>query len=200
MIDQSDIMNAYMQTHLKAYSIKSPPGHITWDWNGTLFNDAGLCLDIFNNMLERRNLPVLSMDNYLRIFDFPVKSFYVNAGVDLEAESFDDVGTEFIEEYERRRLEPDLHDGVEAILESVNRKGVTQSVLSAYKNDTLEQLLNHFGIRNYFDEVVGNDDYYAAGKLEKGRAWAESTGRDPQEILIIGDTKHDYEVANTIGS
>ncbi|MBK8664200.1 MAG: hypothetical protein IPN18_21325 [Ignavibacteriales bacterium] len=27
--------------------------HIIWDWNGTLFNDVHICLDIINNILEK---------------------------------------------------------------------------------------------------------------------------------------------------
>ena len=30
--------------------------HMVWDWNGTLMNDVGLCLDITNQMLQRRGL------------------------------------------------------------------------------------------------------------------------------------------------
>jgi phosphoglycolate phosphatase len=30
--------------------------HIIWDWNGTLIDDAWLCVDIMNKILEKRNL------------------------------------------------------------------------------------------------------------------------------------------------
>lgn len=182
------------------FAFAAPVRHIAWDWNGTLFDDAALCLDVFNNMLQRRGLPALTITRYLRTFGFPVENFYRTAGVNLDREAFAEVGTEFILEYERRRLESGLHPYATEILEAIHRAGIRQSVLSAYKHATLETLLAHFGVRHYFDEVIGNDDHYAAGKLDKGRAWAASTGYAPEEILMIGDTEHDFEVAHAMGA
>ncbi len=189
-----------MQDTDSKFAFAAPIRHIAWDWNGTLFDDAALCLDVFNNMLQRRGLPALTMARYLHTFGFPVENFYRAAGVDLARESFAEVGTEFILEYERRRLESGLHPHATELLDAIYRAGIRQSVLSAYKHETLETLLAHFGVRHYFDDVIGNDDHYAAGKLDKGRAWAASTGYAPKEILMIGDTEHDYEVARAMGA
>ena len=54
--------------------------HIIWDWNGTLFDDAGVCLDIMNGMLARRNLPHLTPERYEEFFDFPVIDYYRRVG------------------------------------------------------------------------------------------------------------------------
>lgn len=45
--------------------------HIIWDWNGTLFNDTGWCIDVINSMLHKRNLKTLdSTDAYHKAFCF----------------------------------------------------------------------------------------------------------------------------------
>ena len=44
-----------------------------WDWNGTLLDDAWLCREIMNGQLRKRGLPVLSVERYEAIFDFPVE-------------------------------------------------------------------------------------------------------------------------------
>ena len=51
--------------------------HIIWDYNGTLLNDVKLCVTIINEMLKARNLPVMSIERYRKLFDFPVKDYYV---------------------------------------------------------------------------------------------------------------------------
>lgn len=33
---------------------------VIWDFNGTLFDDAWLCIDVMNEMLNRRGLKTLS--------------------------------------------------------------------------------------------------------------------------------------------
>lgn len=44
---------------------------IIWDWNGTLLNDADLAVQTMNQLLERRGLQVLSVDDYKSVFTFP---------------------------------------------------------------------------------------------------------------------------------
>jgi len=38
--------------------------HIIWDWNGTLFDDAWLCVEITNGLLKKYGLPTMSTDHY----------------------------------------------------------------------------------------------------------------------------------------
>lgn len=178
---------------------RAPVRRIVWDWNGTLFDDAWLCRDVMNEMLVARGLPSLSWERYQREFDFPVIEYYRRLGYDFEKEPFDVVGTEFIRAYEQRRLKCALHEGALQALQLFQEKGLTQTVLSAYEHSTLESLLNHFGIRAYFEQVSGNADHYAQGKVENGLAWMQASGAMPSEVLLIGDTRHDAEVAAAMG-
>jgi len=58
-------------------------GGIIWDWNGTLLNDIQLCVQTINEMLDKRNLPLLSVNDYKDVFSFPVKNYYQKIGFDL---------------------------------------------------------------------------------------------------------------------
>ena len=181
---------------MKAVSFK----HIIWDWNGTLFNDAWLCMDVMNGLLRRRGLPLLTAERYQELFEFPVENYYRRLGFDFGRESFEQLGTEFMADYESRRLECGLREHARDVLAAVKRKGLTQSVLSAYKHDTLEQLLDHFGVRPFFVRVIGSDDHYASGKVDQGRRWIRELTCRPEEVLLIGDTLHDFEVAQAMGT
>ena len=86
--------------------------HIIWDWNGTLLNDVDLCVDIINRILIRRQLNSLSLEEYKKIFTFPIRSYYEKAGLDLSAHSFEDLGIEWMNQYENRRIECSLFEGV----------------------------------------------------------------------------------------
>ena len=77
--------------------------HIIWDWNGTIFNDAGLSLELTNGLLSKRKLPVLTLEEYRNVFTFPVKDYYSLAGFDFTKESFEKVGREWMDEYEKRK-------------------------------------------------------------------------------------------------
>ena len=173
--------------------------HLIWDWNGTLLDDAWLCREIMNQQLHRRGLPVLSAERYEEIFDFPVEKYYRAVGFDWSRESFQEAGTEFIVEYERRKQECTLQPGGKALLADLAAGGWSQAVLSAYSHHTLEQFLGHFGVRQHFRSVAGSRDHYAAGKVGHGLKMLEELHVSPRETLLIGDTTHDAEVARAMG-
>jgi phosphoglycolate phosphatase len=173
--------------------------HIVWDWNGTLFDDVELCVDVMNGLLSRREMKLLTVDSYRDCFDFPVSDYYRRIGFDFEAESFEVVGTEFIREYEKRREEAGLHSDARETLARIQQNGTEQSVLSAYSQPMLEELVRFFSLDEYFVRLVGLSDHYAHGKLDNGIQWICELAHDPGEVLLVGDTTHDYEVAQAMG-
>lgn len=173
--------------------------HIIWDWNGTLFNDTELCHSIINGLLIRNEIEGISLQKYKEIFDFPVKKYYQKAGLDFNKASFEVLGKEFMDEYEERKFESSMFKEAEDILETARALGYTQSLLSAYHHDLLVKITVHFGIKDYFIGLNGLDNIYAAGKVEIGKKWVKKLGYKNGEVVLIGDTIHDFEVAGEIG-
>ena len=173
--------------------------HLIWDWNGTLLDDAWLCRDIMNGQLRLRGLPVLSQEKYEEIFDFPVEKYYRAVGFDWSRESFQEAGTEFIVEYEKRKKECALQAEAEGLLERIAKGGWSQAVLSAYSHHSLDEFLGHFGVRRHFRSIAGSRDHYASGKVEHGLRMLQELHVSPRETLLIGDTTHDAEVARAMG-
>lgn len=173
--------------------------HIIWDWNGTLWNDSWLCFELTNTMLADRNMPAMSQELYQSIMRFPIKDYYSDLGFDYVEESYEKLAKEFISIYESRRFECKLQAGVEEVLTTIRQRGLTQSVLSAYKHDTLVQAINYFDLTEYFDDIIGLDDIYAESKVQNGIKYIKSLGVDNSDVLFVGDTTHDFEVAEAMG-
>ncbi len=173
--------------------------HIIWDWNGTILNDVNLCVDVGNNLFRRKKIPQLTVEKYKSIFTIPVKNYYVAAGFDFKKESFEKIGQEWMNEYEERKYECNLHPGVFDIIKKLNNIGIKQSILSAYKLNNLMEMIKHYNLKNYLTHVVGLDNIYAASKLELGLDLIKKLGIAPNKILMIGDTVHDFEVAGAMG-
>lgn len=176
-----------------------PYQHIIWDWNGTLLDDAWLCIEIMNGMLTRRGLPGLTPSRYETIFDFPVEGYYRALGYDFEADPFETLSDEFMGQYNARMFECPLHDGAREALAAAGRLGFTQSVLSAMHEKQLLRLLDHLGVRDLFTDIVGLPDHHARGKVETGKRWIAGQAIPPGAMLFVGDTTHDYEVAAALG-
>ncbi|MFP4259467.1 MAG: HAD family hydrolase [Opitutales bacterium] len=175
--------------------------HIIWDWNGTLLNDTWLCVEVLNGLLSRRGRLPISAEDYRANFGFPVIHFYAYLGFETDVEAFEQVSREFIGSYEARWLqECALHPEAADVLGGMAAGGLTHSVLSAAKQEALEVGIGHFGIRDYFHGLCGTDNIYARGKIEQGRRWIEGLDWDPREVVLVGDTLHDYEVAEAMGT
>ena len=173
--------------------------HVIWDWNGTLFDDAWLCLETINWLLDKHGLEQLTKERYQEVFDFPVKNYYLSAGFDLERYTFEELGTEFMAEYQRRLGECSIRDDARFVLAEVLARGLSQSILSAYKETWLHRVVGSFGIEHHFTKLIGASDYYAHGKVENGVQWMGELGLAGSSVVMIGDTIHDHEVACAMG-
>jgi phosphoglycolate phosphatase len=169
--------------------------HIIWDWNGTLLDDAWLCVDVMNGMLKEYNLPLATLEYYRSIFEFPVRDYYEKLGFDFSKEPFEKVGMEFMVHYNERQKEASLHKEVLDILEFLHRKGYRQSILSAREQNELRQETVEMGVAPYFSKVYGLNDHYAHGKTDVGKRLLKALGQPKNEFLFIGDTLHDADVA-----
>ena len=173
--------------------------HVIWDWNGTLLDDAWLSLEIINQLLILRRLPRATPERYRQVFGFPLADYCRKLGFDFQMETYETLNDAFMEIYERRRHECRLQEGVRETLSAIRSQEVEQSLLSAYKQETLVELVEHFELRGFFSAVVGVDNHYGAGKVECGKRRRRELPHGGEEILLVGDTLHDLEVARAMG-
>ena len=172
--------------------------HIIWDWNGTLLDDTWLFVDIMNSILENRNMNSITVEKYRNIFEFPIENYYKKLGFDLEKKSFQESGLEFIKVYKKRCYEAELHPLANSVLSKLLALNINHSILSAQHQTLLDDLTMYYNIREYFIEIMGLNNYYAHSKVNKGIEWMKKTNLDSKEILLIGDTNHDFEVAQAL--
>ena len=174
--------------------------HIIWDFNGTLLNDTGICVKILNDMLSRRKRTPVTQDRYRDEFDFPVESYYRKIGFDFSVEPYAQIADEFLRQYNDALAQCSLQPGSIEVLEHIKNQGLAQSVLSAFQQTLLENALNRFQIADYFTHIVGLDHVYADSKLVIGKRLINALEIAPAQVLLIGDTTHDHQVASHIGA
>ncbi len=173
--------------------------HIIWDWNGTLFDDTNLCVDIINTILTEKKLNPLSYERYREIFTFPVKKYYALTGLDLEKDSFEILGRHWMDMYEARWKEAGLHRNAVTVLQSIYKSEIPQSILSAAASDYLKDAVDHYKISGYFTHLAGLNHIYATSKVDLGKELIKNLKLEEGSVLMIGDTLHDAEVAEAIG-
>ena len=173
---------------------------IVWDWNGTLLNDVQAAFSAMNAMLSRRGLPLMeSLAQYRELFTFPVRQYYAAAGLDLEREAFEDLAAEWTGAYYRAYPACGLYPGVRDILRSLAEQGARQIIVSASQQQALESQVAGHGVGECFAALLGISDIYAGSKSGLARRYFQKHGISPEQALFVGDTLHDWEVAQEAG-
>lgn len=171
---------------------------IIWDWNGTLIDDVDWCITRMNKVLEKRNKKTIgSIEEYHSLFSFPIINYYKNLGFDFKKESFEALAKEYIDYYhskDSKKLK--LYDDVEDTLDILKKEDLNQIILSASSQKNLDMQISPFNIRNYFNEILGISNIYAKSKIDIGADYINKNKIN--RALIIGDTVHDYEVAEAL--
>ncbi len=172
---------------------------IIWDFNGTLLDDVRAGIDSVNTLLCERGLPQIeSVEQYRKIFRFPIIEYYRSLGFDFEREPYEELAPKWVALYLENVKAAPLCSGALECLQAAEQMGMRQVILSATEQNMLEGQLSDLGIRHFFCEVMGLDNIHAGSKLSLALDWRRRNM--DCRALLIGDTDHDLENARAIGA
>ncbi|MDE5715896.1 MAG: HAD family hydrolase [Anaeroplasmataceae bacterium] len=174
--------------------------YIFLDFNGTIINDVDLCVDLLNQILDKQKKPKVSIQQYKSLFTFPIRKYYELAGVDFTLDSFEDLANWFIKEYQPKSMKCGLYEGLKETFQILKEKGYHLVILSASEKNNLLEQCEHYKISSYFDAILGIDNIQAESKIHIAKNYIQKENIDGADILFVGDTLHDLEVAKAIGA
>ncbi|MBX3018516.1 MAG: HAD family hydrolase [Bdellovibrionaceae bacterium] len=171
--------------------------HVLWDFNGTLLDDAHLCVKSVNVLLTEAQLPVITLADYHQKFTFPVRDYYKDLGFDMETADFAALSEQFHDLYHSWLDEAEIFPGTFEVLQELAH--LNHHVLSAANIHDLHRMIDKFGLKPHFKSVYGLGDRLAHSKVELGRELLRTQELDPRECVMFGDTLHDLEVGEALG-
>ncbi len=170
--------------------------HIIWDWNGTLVNDGWLFVELINCVLKKRGMKKISISEYKDAFCFPLEKYYQKLGFNFNVEPYEVPSMEFVRLYNKNKYRPLLYNRAIKLLTSIKNKGIKNYLLSAQNNSSLLDLVNFYNISSFFEHILGTDNVHARGKGLLSDTLINNIGAKNDEILFIGDTNLDVEIAS----
>ena len=173
--------------------------HVIWDWNGTLLDDVDHAIATVNSLLTDHGLPILDRTRYREVFDFPILKYYQALGFDFKKESFENLCHRFVEKFMSGLSNLSVIPEMKDLLEELHRDQMTQSILSASDQSSLDQMILHYDLGDYFRFVFGIENKFAGSKIDRGHELIRNSGISREKTIIIGDTLHDLDVAEALG-
>lgn len=172
---------------------------VFWDWNGTLIDDVSLCAQMATDTIAPRGLGPVSVEQYRKVYCHPIKAMYAALGADMSDEEFIAMTGPWLDGYERGRVNCALHAGAADILAAIQKLNKMQVVLSAHRHDLVVAALADYKLTNYFAHISGLANGGGHSKIENGHVLLKKVGTPREEVLLIGDSVHDHEVAESLG-
>ncbi len=173
---------------------------VIWDWNGTLLNDVYVNLGIVNEMLSEAELSQIPIDVYRSIFAFPMISFYKSLGFKITSDKdYECLIDKYNKMYRQKMFNMSLYENAECILKRIDQLNIRQSIVSGQNEKSLFEQIQRFGIGDYFNSIRGSSTNDATDKKACLSKTILEQQVAPENILVIGDTVYDYDLATYFG-
>ena len=158
---------------------------VFWDFNGTVMDDVHHGIRCVNHMLAKRELPTIdSVEEYRKLFRFPVKEYYRDAGFDFDKEPYEELAVEWVDLFVAGENSLTLCPGFKEVHRALADHGIRQIILSSSEREMLLRHLRILGMENGFEHVIGLDNIYAGGKAETAK---RLFGENQSDAVMIGD-------------
>lgn len=172
---------------------------VVWDWNGTIVDDVNTSLMSVNDMLIKRNLPTITIQQYHQYLDTPIYKFYEHI-FDLNKITFDVIQSEFNSGYNKYISDNPLNDGAIAVMKKLKESDIKQVIVSSSNQDIVQKGAEKFGVAEYMNYISGSSDNFVGSKVERAIGVISKITTDYSKVVVIGDTLHDCQLANEIGA
>ena len=170
--------------------------NIFFDFNGTILDDVDLTYKIQSELSLKYHFKNVDKQFYLNNFCFPIKEYYKKIGFDFLKFDYNNLSQDFMKEYlNREEKETHLYKGTKTTLKLLKESGYRLYILSVSHKDNLKMQLRRLGILSLFDDFIGSSDIEGEGKLNLCLEYFKKNKINPGKSIMIGDTVHDYEVA-----
>lgn len=109
----------------------------------------------------------------------------------------DEMVKKFRERYTNKGVyESELYDGIKELIISLKKDNIKIGIASSKPQDYIETLLDHFGIKQYFDSICGvSFTADCESKINIIARCQKDLGIAGNECIMVGDKKYDIEGA-----
>lgn len=177
---------------------------VVFDWNGTLLADTAIIYECVNDICKLLNITPIGLTTYRKFFDVPINNFYKAIGF-TEA-VLNDKNEHFIhtfhQKYELKVAKARSRANARYLLEYLSKRNIPTVIFSNHIKIEVEKQLKRLKLNKYIPEVLANTTKESAlngrNKKEKLRIYLEKNNFLPYEVLIIGDTIEEIEIAHDL--
>lgn len=173
--------------------------HILFDLDGTLTDSGPGIINGFEYSLGKMGIDVPDKASLRKFVGPPLgDSFEKTLGFSPEDAA---KGIAFYKEYyaEKGVYENDVYPGIPELLEKLKASGKKLIVATTKAELMADVVMDHFGLRKYFDLVVASNNADRKNKIDVLNFAIENGGVDRERSVMVGDRFYDITGAAHFG-
>lgn len=177
---------------------------VAFDWNGTILADTSAVVAGDNAVLKHFNHPKTDIKEVRAKFTMPIRDFYFAMGLDPKNFNAATVSKIFYKAYEPLEQKCRTRAGAQAVLKWLKSQNISTVVFSNHIIPHIEKQSDRLKIARYIDKVLARplgdiSHMHTKSKDLRLKQYVRSLKLKPSEVLTVGDTEEEIEIAEMFG-
>lgn len=171
---------------------------IVFDWDGTVIDSTGTIAECIQQAAAEMGLPVPHDDRARHVIGLGLHDSLRHAVPELPASRYLDFVARYRKYFLAREDTMKLFPGMLELLSQLSEKHLL-AVATGKSRQGLERALDAGGLRKYFRASRCADETHPKPHPAMLTELMQELARERSELLMIGDTSHDLEMARAAG-
>lgn len=174
-----------------------PYDAVVFDLDGTLFDaEEGIVSSVVKAMKEM-GLEIPQGAQLRQVVGPPLRYSFHDL-LNVPSERLDEAADRYAHIFRSEGMyRYSVYPGIRTMLRVLKENGIYVALASSKPRDLCEHILRHYGLRHYFDRVIGETDSHA--KLGKPEMIRRALPEHYERAAMVGDRLYDMEGAKAAG-
>ena len=173
---------------------------IAFDWDGTLFDSTALIAGCIQAACRDLGVPVPSDRDASYVIGMGLADALAYAAPGLPPERYPELGQRYRHHYFARQHDLVLFEGTLAMLEALKARNHWLAVATGKSRRGLDEALNTVQLKGMFNGTRTADETASKPHPQMLLELMREFGVEPERTLMIGDTTHDLQMAQSAGT
>lgn len=172
---------------------------IAFDWDGTLFDSTAIIVRCIQAAVRDVGGAVPSDEAAAYVIGMGLMQALAHAAPDVPPEKYPELGNRYRYHYLQHQDDLSLFQGVLPLLDALRARGHLLAVATGKSRRGLDEVLHSVQLRGMFDGSRTADETASKPHPLMLQELMAEFGVEPGRLLMIGDTTHDLQMAQSAG-
>ena len=170
-----------------------------FDWDGTLMDSTSVIAAALQSACRDAGITVPTERDARFVIGLGAADTFRHVAPHVDAAGQRLLSERYRHHFLANEHQAPLYDGVREMLADLHGRGRRLAVATGKARGGLERALDATGLRSWFEATRCADEGFAKPHPDMLLMLMDITGVEPRQVLMVGDTTHDLELAANAG-